>query len=104
MTEPGAVKFLSMSKDMPSTCTRCWDSMKTSCTLEMAPPSQGETAEIVFPYGRGGVSAAMMRSVVIGASVRGRLQLKYEEADAADEGYDGADEELSSEGEKDDEG
>lgn len=70
----------------------------------MAPPSHGETAEIVFPYARGGVSAAMMRSVVIGPSANGRLQLKYEDADAADEGYDGADDELCSGREKDDEG
>lgn len=72
----GTTKSRSMSKDMPSTCTLCCDSMKTSCTFDIAAPSKGEIAVIIFPLG--GVTAATIRAFMSGGNrfESGRLYSK----------------------------
>lgn len=84
----------SMSKDMPSTLTRCCDSTYTSCTLEKALPSQGDTAVSLFLCRCGGVTAAMTACFISGVMAR-RLQSKYDDDDTEEEVYEGADVEVS---------
>lgn len=70
----------------------------------MAAPSHGEMAAMILPWTCGGVSAAMMRSFSWGAIASGRLQSKYDEAEADDDVYDGADDEVSCGRERHEEG
>lgn len=84
-----------MSKDMPSTLTRCCDSTYTLCTLEKALPSQGDTAVSLLLCGCGGVTATMTRSFIWGVMATGRLQSKYDDEETEDEVYEGADVEVS---------
>ena len=90
----GTTKSRNISNDMPSMCTRCCDSTKTSYTLDNGAPSKGEIAVSNLFFG---ATAAMTRSFMSGGNrlERGRLYSKYDDVEAADDEIDGSEEDDS---------